>query len=245
MGRRAQCVSFLLGTALALMAPPMTHAAGPPCGVRVPQVQFGSGNLQAYLDVMDGGIHVLTDQLNFQVVQSNAQGSSDFTVTLRANVKAAGEIVGVYNGGALGTSYLLLPAFATDGWFAVCSFSVTGRLTVYLYDASPSPVFQGATVYTGLNRNAIGLFLQNTAGTFYSEDILNAGAAPQALLYAGTGVNTGGLWVCFQTSPYGAASSTFAGAVLTLEPPLGNSLQPQCATPARTTSWGSLKAIYR
>jgi len=207
---------------------------------RSPQVSFISGNLQAYLTTNDGGINVLTDQLNSPLFQSNVSGVTDFTLMVKIGGNASTDVIGVYNGGTNtvpGTLYSLFPTFATNGWFATCVFKASGALYVYLYDNSNPNVFQGLTAYSGVDRNHIGFYVQNTVGTFYSEDILNSGSAPQALTYAGTGANAGDIWECFQDSPYAANSSTFQNVVLLL--------QSVAATPTSAKSWGSVKAGYR
>lgn len=207
--------------------------------LRAPQVAFSNGPLQAYLTANDGGINTLTDQLDAQVWASSVSGNTTFTLQIELTGNAAANNIGVYNGngGAAPPLYLVFPGPASAGWFATCHFASTGILTVLLFDNNA--VFQGSTSYAGVNRNEFGFYLQGPGGLFFSQDARNPGGNPQVLTYAGTGVNLGDFWECFEDLPFAAGSSltNFDGAVLLIQ-----SVVP---TPAHGTSWGQLKKLYR
>ncbi len=205
---------------------------------RAPQVVFSSAALQGYLNGVDGGVNVLTDQLDAQTFATSVSGNTDFTLMVKLTGDAPQNSVGVYNTldpSATPALFQLFPAAAAAGWSVFCHFASTGQLTVALYDNSVIPVLQGSTTYTGVDRTHFGFYLQNTGGTYYSQDGRN-GQKPQALTYAGTGINYGEWWECLEDNPFTAAS-TFTGAVL--------QLQSVIPTPVAGKTWGQLKATYR
>ena len=201
MRMRALRASLLLGIALELAAPPMARATPPPpCVLRVPQVPFISTALQDSLNIWDGGINVLADQMNWPFFQSSVSSTQDFTLLMEDGMQAPGDVIGVYNGGVPGKFFPVFPDYASSGWFASFSFRASGALWIYLFDNNAN--FQGLTTHSGADRYHIGFYVQNATGTYYSQDLLNPGSAPQALTYAGTGANTGAVWECFQNAPY-------------------------------------------
>jgi hypothetical protein len=204
--------------------------------LRSPQVSFSSASLQAYFNGLGESINVASDQLDAQAFQSSVSDNSTFTLMIELAGNAPLNTIGIYNAAAASPAfYQVFPGAAADGWFATCHFSVGGGLLVYLFDNNG--VLQGSTSYSGVDRNNFGFYLQGPGGTFYSQDYRNVGGTPQALTYAGTGQNYGDWWECFEDLPYGGQYTDFEDAILLLQ-----SLAP---TPARTTSWGALKAGYR
>jgi hypothetical protein len=75
-------------------------------------------------------------------------------------------------------------------------------------------------------------------GLFFSQDFMNPAGKAQVLTYAGTGVDGGESWVCFEDRDYAfpLCVTDFFDAVLLVE-----SVVP---VPARTQTWGQLKALY-
>src|SRR5262245_7245226 len=71
-------------------------AAFPP---RAPQIAVLGGTLQAYLNGADGGINVLTDQLDGQTWTTSVSGNATFTLMIELTGSAAGNNIGVYNAG--------------------------------------------------------------------------------------------------------------------------------------------------
>lgn len=204
--------------------------------LRTPQIAFGSSFLQGFMNGRDGGISVLTDQVDAQVFTTNFTGNTEFTLVLESS---SGNEIGVYDGGTIGAPalYQLFPPAAVAGWFVACHFDISGSLTAFLYDNSNPPVFQGSTTYSGVTRNKLGFYIKSGCGTFYSQDWRNPGGKPQVLTFAGTGTNYGDWFECFDSCPYGAAYSTFTSEVLMLQ-----SVNP---VPTRMSSWGALKSSYR
>jgi len=173
--------------------------------LRAPQVAFSSSALQGYLTAYDGGINVTTDQLDAQAFSTNISGNTDFTLMLK---NANGTAIGVYNASAVGspTLYQLFPSAAVADYSVACHFTTSGVLQVALFDNSFN--YLGTTTYTGVDRTNFGFYIQGPNGTWYSQDGRN-GPNPQVLTFAGTGINYGDWWECFEdarTTPARARS---------------------------------------
>jgi hypothetical protein len=202
--------------------------------LRVPQVVVnpGDGSLQGYFNGVGESINVATDQLDAQTWSTTISGNSTLTLMLEIAGNAPSNAIGVYNGNdAAPVLYQVFPGAATPGWHALAHFGAGGSLVVSLFDQNA--VYQGQTAYAGVDKNNFGFYLQGPGGTFYSQDYRNAGAA-HVLTYAGTGVNFGCWWQCFEDLP--ASDNDFNDAVLFVE-----SVAP---VPAAQTSWGRIKSLY-
>jgi hypothetical protein len=207
-----------------------TTTASAALPLRSPQVGFNFGPLQGYLNVVDSGINVATDQLDAQVWSVSITGNTDFTLMLESPI-GAGNSVGVYNGpAAIPTLFQVFPGAAGPGWFATLHFA-GGNLVVTLFDQNS--VIQGQNFYAGVNQNAFGFYTQGPCGLWFSQDFRNPN--PQILSYASNNL-PGDYWVCFEACPYNPAASTFNGVVINIQ-----SVRP---TPATHTSWGQIKSIY-
>lgn len=223
-------------SALALIAFAGTASAA----LRVPQIAVAGGSLQGYLNSVGEAINVNTDQQDVQRWTSTVSSNSTFTLQVEltaGNAPANG--IGLYNASLVAPPlYQVFPGAATAGWFAVASFrSAPIRVVVNLFDNNAA--LQGTTTYLGADKNDFGFYLQGPGGTFYSQDARNPGGLAQALTYAGTGINSGNWWLCWEdlTRSGGGADDDFEDAVLFLE-----SVNP---TPVAKTTWGSLKARFR
>jgi hypothetical protein len=205
-------------------------------GPRIPQVALNPASLQGYLNANDGGINVLTDQVDAQVWKSSVSGNATFTLMIELAGNATANAIGVYNSADPPNPPLfqIFPGAATAGWFATCHFGPGGSLTVLLYDQNA--VSQGSTGYAGVNRNSFGFYLDGPGGRFYSQDSRNGGNA-QILTYLGTDANFGDWWECFEDLPWNQGDNDFDDAVLLLQ-----SVAP---TPVSAHTWGALKALYR
>lgn len=219
-------LSFLSIAAL-LSVTTNANAAFP---LRVPQVAFNSGTIQNYLNVVDPGITVTTQQLDAQVWAVSVTGNTDFTLVLRQGAGGASSI-GVYNGqAATPTLFQVFSPAAVAGWYAALHFS-GGNLTVSLFDQNA--IFQGSTTYLGVNPNDFGFYTSGPCGTWYSQDFRNP--LPQMLAWASPGT-PGDYWLAFAACKY-VGSNTFADLVLNVQ-----SVKP---TPADNTTWGHVKGLYR
>ena len=56
----------------------------------------------------------------------------------------------------------------------------------------------GSTTVLGADRNAIGFYRATPHATYFTQDSLNPAGEPRALFYAGTGFNTGSLWLTWE-----------------------------------------------
>jgi hypothetical protein len=213
-------------------------AATASAALRVPQVAFASGSLQAYFNGVGESINVLTDQEDVQRWASTVSNNSTFTIQVELAGNAPLNTFGLYNAGLVAPPlYQVFPGGAGAGWFAVASFR-TGptRVVVNLFDNTAA--FVGTTTYLGADRNDFGFYLQGPGGTFYTQDARNPGGLPQALTYAGTGLNSGQWWLCFEDLDMTAfPPGDYDDGVLFLE-----SVNP---TPVNKSSWGELKARFK
>jgi hypothetical protein len=205
--------------------------------LRVPQVPVLGGSLQGYLNTADGGINAATDQNAAQRWAATVSNNSTFTVQVELAGNAASNNIGLYNASAGAPAlYQVFPGAAAAGWFAVASFrNAPVRVVVNLFDANAA--LQGTTSYLGADRNDFGYYLSGPGGTFYTQDSRNPGSAAQALTYAGTGLNSGSWFLCFEDVPLAGSDQDYDDAVLFLE-----SVNP---TPVAKTSWSNLKTRFR
>ena len=215
-------------------------AASASAALRAPQINFAGGSLQGYLNGVGESINVLTDQQDVQRWQSTVSSNSTFTIQIELAGNAASNTIGLYNAAlAAPPLYQVFPGAATSGWFAVASFR-TGpvRVVVTLFDNNAA--IQGQTTYLGADKDNFGFYLQGPGGTFYTQDARNTGAVAQALTYAGTGVNGGNWWLCWEDlavpPPGNNGFGDYDDAVLFLE-----SVNP---TPVAKTTWGQLKKRF-
>ena len=224
------------GVAVAFTLLAVTVSVASAFGPRVPQIAFNSASLQAYLNVNDGGINVLTDQVNGQVWTASISGNATFTLMIELTATANVNSIGIYNtsGPPVPPLFQVFPGAATAGWFATAHFG-GGNLVVTLFDNNS--IIQGQTFYAGVNANAFGFYISGPGGTFYSQDARNPGGAAQILTYLGTGQNFGDWWQCFEDTQYAQGDQDFDDAVLLL----------QSVVPTATdgSSWGKIKTLYR
>lgn len=206
--------------------------------LRSPQIAVAGGSLQGYLNGVGESINVLTDQQDVQTWASTVSNNSTFTMQIELAGNAGSNTIGIYNGGdAVPALDLVFPGAAGAGWFAIASFRTAPiRVIVNLFDDTAA--LQGTNTYFGADRNNFGFYLSGPGGTFYTQDARNAGSSAQALTYAGTGINSGSWWLCWEDLPIaGGSDSDYDDAVLFLE-----SVNP---TPVSSTSWGQLKLRFR
>ncbi len=208
-------------------------ATGASAALRVPQIAVVGGSLQAYLNGVGESINVLTDQDATQTWQTTVSGNSTFTLMIELSGDAAANAVGIYNAGvAAPPLYQVFPGAATAGWFAVASFETAPtRVIVNLFDDQAN--LMGTTTYLGADASNFGYYLQGPNGLFYTQDSRNPGSAAHALTYAGTGINNGQWWLCWEDG----TDQDFDDSVLFLE-----SIAP---TPVSKTTWGAVKRRFR
>lgn len=206
--------------------------------LRNPQVAVNGSFLQNYLDSVGETINVLTDQDAAQTLRKSSSGNSAFTLMIEIAGGAAANTIGIYN--AAEATPALIPVFpgaAGPGWFAVASFLAGGNLVVNVFDQNAN--LQSNTLYGSVNGDNFGFYISGPGGTHFTQDVRNFASTPMALFYAGTGINAGQYWLCFEdlAPPDPFADRDFDDAVLLLE-----SVTPTAA--ARRT-WGQVKATYR
>lgn len=214
----------------------------PAAALRNPQVPVAGGALQAYMNSLGESFDVQHAQLAGSWIASTVPLTISFTLQVEFEAKSPGLVFGVYDGtGANPALVRVFPAAATAGWFATVSFRENPTRTVVSnFDAQGA--FLGTTVTLGGNRNAIGFYVTGPNGTVFSEDVRNAGSSAQALLYAGTGINSGSLWMAWEDElPSPTANRDFMDAILFFET-VGS---PVFAVPVQSTSWARLKERFR
>ncbi|MEQ1834809.1 MAG: hypothetical protein ABL977_17320, partial [Candidatus Eisenbacteria bacterium] len=112
------------------------------------------------------------------------------------------------------------------------------RVVINTFDASAAVI--GSNFYLGADRSDFGFYLKNnvSGATLYTQDSRNPASSAQSLTYAGTGINSGQWWLCWEdTALNGGSDQDYDDAVLFLE-----SVNP---TPVNKTTWGSLKARFQ
>jgi hypothetical protein len=203
---------------------------------RIPQVVFSSATLQAYLNSQGETINVLTDQVDAQVWNTSVSGNATFTLMIELTTpNTANNAIGIYNTNlVVSPLFNIFPGAASAGWFATAHFAGT-NMTVTVFNQLS--VIQGQITYSGVNPNAFGFYILSPSGTFFSQDARNAGAAPHILTYLGTGGTAGDWWECFEDQPGPTDAADFDDAVLLLQ-----SIVP---TSANSSTWGTLKRLYR
>ena len=213
--------------------------------LRSPQVVVNGGTLQGYLNSVGESINVSTDQQDIQRWQSTVSNNSTFTIQVELTGNAAGNAYGIYNASfAAPPLYQCFPGAATNGWYCVAAFrTAPTRVVVNLFDNNAA--FQGSTTYLAgpPDKTDFSFYLQQApgsgGGTLYQQDGRNAGSTAQALVYAGTGVNSGQWWLCFEDQTVAQGSDRdFDDAVLFLE-------SVSDVVPVAKTSWGTLKARFK
>jgi len=210
-------------------------------GLRLPQVPVLGGTLQGYVSSKGESFNVLTDQQDAQVWSSSASGNSLLTLMVELTGNAPANEIGIYNAGnPTPPLYQVFPGAAAQGWFAVMSFKTAPvRVVVTLFDNLSNVM--GSTTYVGADANNFGFYIRNPANgvVLYSQDGRNPGASAQMLAYAGTGLNAGEWWLCFEDTAVtgGGSDQDFDDAVCILE-----SVNP---LPVQQSTLGSLKAMYR
>ena len=216
-------------------------SASPVLGaLRSPQVQVLTGRLQSRLDALGESIHVGTDQLATQAFSAGLFSCrKPWVLQLELGGQAPGtDSIGIYDASqSLPARLRVFPAEAGSGWFAIAGFrSSPTRMVVNLFDSSAA--FRGTTVYLGIDGSDVALWVQGPGGTFYMEDARNPALAPQVLMYAGTGINSGSAWLCIEDQQVGGASDQdYDDEILFLE--------GACGDPVERASWGELKARFR
>ena len=202
---------------------------------RVPQIVFNGANLQNYLTSKGESINVYTDQIDAQSWSTSASGNSVLTLMVEFAGNAAGNAIGVYNtDDAAPVLFEVLPGAAIAGWHAMISFSGTS-LFVYRFDNNNA--LMGSSVYNGVHPNSFGFYINGPGGLFYSQDGRNPGPNPQMLTYAGTGVNFGEWWLCFEDTQFANSDKDFDDAIVIVE----------SVVPVKTqySTLGAVKALYR
>jgi hypothetical protein len=134
----------------------------------------------------------------------------------------------------------VFPVSAGPDWSAACRLAVTGRLTVDRFDQDAA--YRGRRTCDNVDRSHLGLYVMRAdGGVMYSEDSRNGGA-PQVLTCAGTNLDNGYMFGCFEDEPFDpTAQGEFSDSVVlvTCVP------MPCMPFPARAPTWGSLKARCR
>ena len=225
-------------TILAAMLALAAFAGSAFAGLRSPQVPVLGGTLQGYLNSADGGINTATDQNDAQRWAATVSNNSTFTIQVELSGNASNNNLGLYNASAASPSlYQVFPGAASTGWFAVASYrTAPTRVIVNLFDASAA--LQGTTTYLGADRSNFGFYISGPGGTFYTQDARNPNSAAQAVTFAGTGINAGSWFLCFEeTGLANSSDQDYDDAVLFLE-----SVNP---TPVSKTSWGALKSRFQ
>jgi len=208
-------------------------AATAQAALRSPQVPVAGTSLQTLLNAQGQTIHVQTDQIDgpqFAGMSVGTPGSLTFGVQPAAPTAVS---LAVYNvGDASPALFQVLPGNTPAGWFATVGYeSSPFRAVVSLFDNNSTPA--GTTTYPGADPFAQGFAAADANGTFYSQDTRNAGSHPRMLLFQGTGAHAGDAWLAVETG----GNDDYSDAVYLL--------QFFAPVPAKPTTWGRVKALFR
>jgi hypothetical protein len=218
-------------TAVALIA----GAASATVPLRSPQVAFFPGPLQTYLNSIDPGINVATDQLNAQAWSISFTGNADFTLMLKSAL-GTGAAFGVYDAtqpvGPFPPLYQIFPGGAIAGWYAELHFISGGGLLVTQHNQFG--VIVGQVTYPAITGSNFGFYIQSLGGDWFSQDSRNL-PSPQMLTYGSPG-SPGDFWLCWNVPPYDPGSATFSDVVIAVE-----SVHP---VPTKSVTWGAVKSTY-
>jgi hypothetical protein len=238
---RRLAVSAIACVVIASLGP--TAAGAYPFGAvaRSPQVPVSGSALQQLLDQGDGYIQVTSDQLDGGLARSVTDGIHTGVAYTIELVATDGTPSGIYDGHA--ATPTLMPVFpdsARTGWFAAVGFfSNPPRTHIVVFDELNE--LRGQTTYPGADPNGMGLYVSGPGGTLYSQDARNPGAAAQVLCFAGTGINTGSLWVAAEDRPLRSnPDADYADVVWRV---LGG--EYSYVTPVQHVSWGQVKSRFR
>jgi hypothetical protein len=235
MSKRYHWISMLMLTAAAAAFAVPSQAA-----LRVPQILFGSTQLQGRLDGLGESISVLTQQEAALVWGSTVSSNATMTILYELSGNPTGDELGIAKLNAAGNVVtglaMVFPAAADSGWFAVASFRPGDNLIVTLFNQNATLI--GQTAYTGVNRNLFAYYIGHIHGTFYSHEGFNSDGKVHALAYAATGINAGSWWLAWEDTPIAEyTTKNFMDALMFLE-----SVNP---TPVTRSSWGAVKERFR
>jgi len=207
-------------------------------GPRVPQVPVVGGSLQAFFNGIGESINVNTDQQDLSVFQHSASGNALLTIKYQSSPNAALQQVGVYNAPpVIPPLFFLINGSVGPLGFSSMSFKPGNILVVNRFDAGG--LFLSTTTFGGIDPTNFGFYLSLPSGTTFSQDGRNAGGLPHMLVYAGTGLNSGEFFLCWDEPAAGGAAGDqdFDDCVLILE-----SVSPLATVPSTI---GGVKSLYR
>lgn len=234
--KQATLAALVVLAATAAMTSPASAA------LRAPQVAVVGGNLQTLLTSVSPGINVATQQEDIQTWTCNASNNIQLTLMFEAGNDPGADnslnnAIGIFNDGEFNTPFLIFPASAQPGWSASVTF-FADDLIVNLLNASHNPVSQ--TTQSIIKKDSFVYYDRNGGTTSFGRDFLHGDQA-RVLVFAGTGVNTGGWFLCFEDGlePENAdEAQDFDDAIVFV-----HAVNP--ATPAVRSTWGALKSRFR
>jgi len=212
---------------------------------RAPQAPVAGGGLQAFFDGVGESIDVSKDQLVYQRWRSADPDEAEHGSTIRVQIelvrRGSGNAIGVYDASGSGATALheIFPAEGGGGDRAISTFeSREPRLTVTVFDRRGA--WHSQRSYLGSVGSRFGYYISGAGGVGFSQDSRQSPARDaRVLAFAGTGMNQGRFWICFEDNDPGDPDpdADFDDAILLVGP-----VDP---TPAVRSAWGSVKALFR
>jgi hypothetical protein len=223
----------------------LAHAA-----LRVPQVPVVGGGLQAYLISVGESINVNTDQDATQTWSHTISGTTTYTIMFQSSPNANIQQFGLYNASAvIPPLFFLMSGSVGPEGFSTATFQPGNILVVNRFDAIGN--FLSTTTFGGVDPNNFGFYLSTNAGTVFTQDGRNPGGAARAIVFRGTGANTGTWWLCWDELLLAAPASLTTSAPSGVVGPgdqdfddLVVMLESVNPTPVSKTSWGQLKSRF-
>lgn len=217
---------------VALAVPLVSRAGAVPPGRRVPQVVVQPGPLTTWLAANEPALDPATDQLAAQGF--DLPRPSPYCQSLAFELlDDALDSLGVASlDPSIAVRACVFPAGSRAGGFAYVRFNTAGLLLVTTFDPEATLLSQHA--FAGFPRDsALGLWLAGAAGTSWTVDVRNPGAAPRAVTYSLPRFSFGGYLVGFDSATGG--DGRFSRQRVYVEYP--------CGLPARRSTWGRVKLL--
>src|SRR5262249_41894101 len=152
-----------------------------------------------------------------QTWSHTVSNNSTFTIEFQSSPNAATQQFGVYNASALiPPLFFVMSGAVGQPGFSQVTFKPGNIMVVNRFDALAN--FLSTTTFGGVDATNFGFYLSVQAGTVFTQDARNPGGLARALTFAGTGINAGTWWLCWDEPLAGApGDQDFDDLVVQLE----------------------------
>lgn len=184
----AMCFVFLAGNAMALpfnIRPIESPPAALYQGVSGEQKLGGTGGIFDTIGFDAGALDPVNTQSSAAIFTNMASGGAiaSFIIAIAGN--ALDNEVGIYEYGDASNLVPIFDGVNSPATQATITFFLNGSVKISSTGTGGGIV---ESTYAGFG-NTFGFYLKGPGGTFFTEDDLNPGGNPQALIYQGNGVD--------------------------------------------------------